>query len=158
MKITYDAQGDVAYIDLGDELTAAEGPRDLGDGIYIDFDSRNRLVGIELLDASIRLNLPRLKPFILKLDGSEFRWNLLLVDLYNRKRKELPVETAESGAKHWIEDIAEDFIKVRSELPEQSRKITRTQLENMDVTPGKEIDKRDVLYSLWELGRHHLNR
>ena len=158
MRITYDAQGDVAYIGLDDELTAAEGPRDLGDGIYIDFDSKNRLVGIELLDASIRLNLPRLKPFILKLDGPEFQWNLLLADLYNRKRTELPVETAESGAKHWITDIAEDFIEVRSEFPEQSRKITRNQLEIMDVTPSKKIDKRDVVYSLWELGRHHLNK
>ena len=154
MRITYDALVDVAYIRLDDELTAAEGPRDLGDDIYLDFDSQNRLVGIELLDASIRLNLPRLKPFIRKLDGPEFRWRLLLVDLYNRKWKELPVETAESGAKHWIEDIAEDSVKVRSDLSGQSWKITRTELENLDVTPNKLIDKADVRYSLWELGRH----
>ena len=158
MKITYDAQGDVAYISLDDALTAAEGPRDLGDGIYIDFDSKNRLVGIELLDASIRLNLPRLKPFILKLDGPEFRWNLLLVDLYNRKYKELPLETAESSTKHWVEEIAEDAIKVRSELSGQTREITRTELENLDVTPSKLIDKKDVLYSLWELGRYHMKQ
>ena len=153
MRITYDARGDVAYISIDEQLVAAEGPRDLGDDIYLDFDSRNRLIGIELLDASIRLNLPRLRPFITKLDGPEFRWSLLLVDLYNRKRKELPVDTAESGAKHWIEDIAEDFIRVRPELPNQSRKITRTQLEDMDVTPSSQIDKRDVMYSLWEIGR-----
>jgi uncharacterized protein YuzE len=158
MRITYDALGDVAYISLDDGLVAAEGPRDIGDDIYLDFDSQNRLIGIELLDASIRLNLPRLKPFILKLDGPEFRWNLLLVDLYNRKWKELPLETAESSTKHWIEEIAEDAIKVRSDLSGQTRKITRTQLENLDVTPSKLIDKADILHSLWELGRHHVKQ
>ena len=153
MKITYDAQVDVAYIRLDDELTAAEGPRDLGDDIYLDFDSWNRLIGIELLDASLRLNLSRLRPFIIKLDGPKFRWSLLLADLYNRKWKELPVETGDSGSKHWIEDIEEESVKVRSEPPGQIRRITRTQLEKLDVTPTKLIDKSDILFSLWELGR-----
>ena len=65
------------------------------------------------------------------------------------------MDTAESGAKHWIEDIAEDFVKVRSDLSGQTWKITRTELENLDVTPSRLIDKADVRYSLWELGRHH---
>ena len=153
MRITYDAQVDVAYIRLDDQLTAAEGPRDLGDDIFLDFDSHNRLVGIELLDASLRLNLSRLRPFIVKLDGPQFRWSLLLVDLYDREWKELPVEVGVTGCKHWIEDIAEESIKLRSELSGKSRKISRTQLENLDVTPSKQMDKNDILFSLWELGR-----
>ena len=155
MKITYDAQGDVAYISLDDQVISADGPRDLGDDIYLDFDSKNRLIGIELLDASIRLNLPRLKPFIQKIDGSEFRWTFLLVDLYDRKWKELPVVTSEPHTKHWIEDIEEATIKIRSDLSGQSRKITRDQLEDLDVTPSNRIDKADILYALWEIGRQH---
>ena len=158
MRITYDAQVDVAYIRLDDQLTAAEGPRDLGDDIYLDFDSHNRLVGIELLDASLRLNLPQLRPFIIKLDGPQFRWSLLLVDLYHRKWKELPVEIGITGNKHWIEDIAEESLKIRSELSGQSRRITRTQLENLDVTPSKQLDKNDILFSLWEIGRPKLSQ
>ena len=153
MRITYDAQGDVAYISLDEQLAAAEGPRDLGDDIYLDFDSRNRLIGIELLDASLRLNLPRLRPFITKLDGPKFRWSLLLVDLYNRKWKELPVETDKSGDKHWVEEIAEESVEVRSASSSKVRKILRSQLEDLDVTPSKLIDERDVLFSLWEIGR-----
>ena len=153
MNITYDAQGDVAYIRLDEQLVAAEGPRDLGDDIYLDFDSRNRLIGIELLDASLRLNLRRLRPFIVKLDGPKFSWNLLLVDLYNRKWKELPVETDNNGDKHWVKEIAEESVEVRSATSDEVRKITRTQLENLDVTPIKLIDQSDVLYSLWMIGR-----
>ena len=68
------------------------------------------------------------------------------------------VEVGGAGNKHWIEDIAEESIKLQSELSGQSRRITRTQLENLDVTPSKQMDKDDILFSLWEIGRPKLSQ
>jgi uncharacterized protein YuzE len=56
MTVTYEEKTDVLYISLDD------GPKQLhcqevGDGIVFDLGDGNRIVGIEILDASKRVNL-----------------------------------------------------------------------------------------------------
>lgn len=54
MKITYDAQTDVAYIYVKGEIRAGEASRTVpvpGTDIALDFDSVGRLLGIEVLNA-----------------------------------------------------------------------------------------------------------
>ena len=63
MRITYDPHADAAYIYLADVATGLE-TRCVDDDIYADFDADNRLVGIEVLDASRRLDLEVLRPII----------------------------------------------------------------------------------------------
>ena len=52
MKISYDREIDALYI-LFTETTVTT--KRLEDGISLDYDAANRLVGIEILDASQRL-------------------------------------------------------------------------------------------------------
>ncbi len=63
MRITYDAHADAAYIYLAHVATGLE-TRCVDDDIYADFDADDRLVGIEVLDASRRLDLEVLRPII----------------------------------------------------------------------------------------------
>lgn len=61
MKIEIDKEVDAAYIYLEEQIKTGEAARTInvnGD-IILDFDSSNRLVGIEVLNAS--KNLPKLQ-------------------------------------------------------------------------------------------------
>ena len=50
MKISYDREADSAYIQLSDEQP--DGALEAMDGVNIDLTPENRMVGIEILEAS----------------------------------------------------------------------------------------------------------
>ncbi len=56
MKITYDSKADALYIYLTSELHRVE-TRQMDEDVMLDFDLSDRLVGIEVLGASVRLEL-----------------------------------------------------------------------------------------------------
>jgi uncharacterized protein YuzE len=53
MRITYDPDVDAVYITFGD--TAPFDSHDVMDGVIIDVDAGGRILGIEVLDARVRL-------------------------------------------------------------------------------------------------------
>ena len=65
MRITYDAKADAVYIYLTDEVSEPE-TRKVDSEINLDFDTSGRLVGIEVLAASERLDLAHLLPVTLE--------------------------------------------------------------------------------------------
>ena len=67
LRITYDAQADAVYIYLTERIKEPE-TREVDDDIILDFDAQERLVGIEVLDASKRLDLNYLLPVMERLD------------------------------------------------------------------------------------------
>ncbi|MBW2994803.1 DUF2283 domain-containing protein [Candidatus Woesearchaeota archaeon] len=54
MKFQYDKEADAAYIYLKDRIAAGEVKKTVarGKNIILDFDKNNKLIGIEVLDAS----------------------------------------------------------------------------------------------------------
>ena len=54
MKIEYSKSADALYVYFK-EATVAKS-REIEDGVVLDFDSNNHLVGVEILDASHRLS------------------------------------------------------------------------------------------------------
>lgn len=55
MKVFYDEQVDALYLELGDEQP--EGVVEIADGVNLDTTASNRIAGIEILDASHKLDL-----------------------------------------------------------------------------------------------------
>jgi uncharacterized protein YuzE len=53
VKITYDPEGDVLYIQLREESPTDS--TDIEEGVTAELDSRGHLVAVEILDASQRL-------------------------------------------------------------------------------------------------------
>ena len=149
MRITYDAEADAAYIYLTDLIDAPD-TRDADTDIYLDFDSGDRLVGIEVLDASKRLDLHYLAPLLYKLDEMGLRWHQLHRELLKRKREGMPVESSTTHAKNWIEEVGEDHVVVRSERTGNSRKITRHEVEDRDVE--KHVGKQRIILALRVIG------
>ena len=61
MQIHYDSKGDLLYIRL-DEATQEIINRRVSEDIVLDIGENERIVGIEILDASKRINLKTLLP------------------------------------------------------------------------------------------------
>lgn len=61
MQILYNAKTDLLYLRLDDRKQQVTNER-LSEDIVLDLGEGNRIVGIEILDASKHLNLERLLP------------------------------------------------------------------------------------------------
>lgn len=55
MKVTYDREVDALYIRFKESFVTT---KHVDDGIALDYDAANHLAGIEILDASLRLDNP----------------------------------------------------------------------------------------------------
>jgi uncharacterized protein YuzE len=61
MEIRYNAKTDLLYIRIDDQKQAVINRR-LAEDVVLDIGEEDRIVGIEILDASKRLNLEKLFP------------------------------------------------------------------------------------------------
>ena len=61
MQILYNAKADLVYLRLDDRKQQVINKR-ISDNIVLDVGEDNKIVGIEILDASKHLNLERLLP------------------------------------------------------------------------------------------------
>ncbi len=66
MKVFYDNEVDALYLKLGDETP--DGVIEITEGVSLDTTSNNRIVGIEILDASKRIDLKTILSYTLELD------------------------------------------------------------------------------------------
>jgi uncharacterized protein YuzE len=66
MKVYYDNEVDALYLKLGDE--PPEGVIEIAEGVNLDTISLNKIVGIEILDASKKLDLNTILTYTLELD------------------------------------------------------------------------------------------
>lgn len=58
MKLNYHPETDSLYIDLADGPSAES--REVSSGVVLDFDAKGNLVGIDIDNASIKVNLAKL--------------------------------------------------------------------------------------------------
>jgi uncharacterized protein YuzE len=68
MKVVYDNKVDAVYIKLGNEKP--EGVSELAEGVNLDLTANGRLVGIEILDASRRMDVSTILSYALDVDKS----------------------------------------------------------------------------------------
>ena len=66
MKVFYDNQVDALYIMLGEEKP--EGVSELAEGVNLDITQNGKLVGIEIIDASKKINIETILSYSLELD------------------------------------------------------------------------------------------
>ena len=67
MKVNYDRQADAIYIKLGNKKP--DGVVEITDGVNLDTTAENKIVGIEILNASKKLNIKTI--FTYELDLSD---------------------------------------------------------------------------------------
>ncbi len=66
MRVHYDAEVDAIYIKLGNQKP--DGVVELTEGVNLDTTSKNKIVGIEILHASKRMNIKTILSYELALD------------------------------------------------------------------------------------------
>ena len=66
MKVVYDNEVDALYLKLGEETP--EGVSEIGEGVNLDMTRSGKLVGIEILDASKRMDIRTILSYVLDLD------------------------------------------------------------------------------------------
>ena len=66
MKVYYDDEVDALYLELGDETP--EGVVEISEGVGLDTTSEGKLVGIEILKASERMDIKTILSYTLELD------------------------------------------------------------------------------------------
>lgn len=66
MKVYYDDEVDALYIRLGDETP--EGVVELSDGVNLDTTSDNKIIGIEILEASKKIDLKTILSYSLEFE------------------------------------------------------------------------------------------
>ncbi|MFH1288485.1 MAG: DUF2283 domain-containing protein [bacterium] len=66
MRVYYDNEIDALYLKLGNEQP--EGVIEMSEGVNLDTTSGNKIVGIEILDASKKINLKTILSYTLDFD------------------------------------------------------------------------------------------
>jgi uncharacterized protein YuzE len=66
MKVHYDDEADALYLKLGDE--SPEGVIEIAEGVNLDTTSEDKIVGLEILDASKKIDLKTILSYTLELD------------------------------------------------------------------------------------------
>ncbi|GAN32502.1 MAG: DUF2283 domain-containing protein [Candidatus Brocadia sp. AMX2] len=66
MKVYYDDEVDALYLKLGDEIP--EGAIEISEGVNIDTTSKDKIVGIEILNASKKIDLKTILSYTLEFD------------------------------------------------------------------------------------------
>ena len=157
MRITYDSLADAAYIYLVEKRNHMESVlvEEVDFWLVVDLDPEHRLEGIEVLDASTRLDLKYLRPHIDKLDGPFFRWFHLARELESLLKKEQPIDSTEYHGKAWVTEVGQDTVKIRFDGISETREIAKAELEDLDITPTKVIENLGIMHTLYEMGRPH---
>ena len=66
MKVYYDDEVDALYLKLGDEIP--EGVIEISEGVNLDTTSEDKIVGIEILDASKKIDLKTMLSYTLEFE------------------------------------------------------------------------------------------
>ncbi len=66
MKVYYDKEVDALYIKLGNKTP--EGVIEISEGVNLDTTSDDKIVGIEILDASKKIDIKTILSYTLELD------------------------------------------------------------------------------------------
>ena len=71
MRVHYDNEVDALYIKLGNQKP--EGVIEISEGVNLDTTSENKIVGIEILNASKKTNIKTILSYELELDNKLIR-------------------------------------------------------------------------------------
>jgi uncharacterized protein YuzE len=87
MKVYYDSEVDALYLKLGKENP--EGVIEISEGVNIDTTPEGKIVGIEILDVSKKIDIKTILTYTLELDK-----NLVTPKIHHKR---LHVHTASTG-------------------------------------------------------------
>ena len=156
MRITDDPWADAVSFQI------ASSPKGIVDYALVDedtivhFDSKNRIVELEVLAASHRLDLDFLLPEITLLGDEGYEtWRKLQVALWRFKQTGQPVVAGAKEKAYWISKVENHAVILIPESSSTPVKIYEEDLENPDLTAHNKLGRGELVEALWELGHYH---
>ena len=157
MEITYDPWGDVVSFHIGGPEKAIVNYANVDEDTVVHFDGDNRIVELEVLAASQRLNLDVLLPEITILGDEHYPyWRKLQVALWRYKQTGQPVVAGAKEKTYWITKLDNRAVTLISESSSTPLKIYEEDLDNPDLAAHEMLDRGELVEALWELGHYHL--
>jgi uncharacterized protein YuzE len=154
MRITYDPWADAVSFHIGSPEKGIVDYADVDGDTFIHFDPDNRIVAMEILGASRRLDLDFLLPEITLLGDEGYQtWRRLQVALWRRKQAGQPIIAGAKEKTYWISQIENHSVTLIAESV--SVTISEQDLDNLDIASHKKLTRGDIVEALWELGQYH---
>ena len=150
MKIRYDPTYDIAYIYVAGQVKYA-GTYSLDFDIHLDLDPDGRLLGIEVLDATRRLDLAY--PFLVTRDDKiPAGWPQLQEELRRRMDVGLPIIFGSKKDTGRILEVGKDHVVLSADsLSGQTFTVSAAELEDRGCSSQKD---EDFLKALRTLGQY----
>lgn len=155
MRITYDPWADAVSFHIAGPEKGIVDFADVDEDTIIHFDSENRIVELEVLAASQRLDLDFLLPEITLLgDEGYATWRKLQVALWRYKQAGQPIVAGATEKIYWVSKIENHAVTLIAESAAAPVKISEQDLDNRDITAHKKLARGEIVEALWELGQY----
>ena len=156
MRITYDPWSDAVSFHIASPEKGIVDYADVDGDTIIHFDGDNRIVELEVLAASQRLDLDFLLPEITLLGDEGYQtWRKLQVALWQYKQAGRPIVAGVKERIYWISKIENHAVTLTAESSSESVTISEQDLDNRDIATHKKLARGEIIEALWELGQYH---
>lgn len=156
MKITYDPWADAVSIYLGSPDRGIVDYADVDPDTILHFDSDKRIVELEILAASRRLDLDLLLPEITLLGEKEYKtWRKLQVALWRHKQTGQPIVTGVDEKAYIVCKIEDHAVTLLAEPSSAMVTIYEQDLDNPNIPSDQRLADTELSKVLWEMGDYH---
>ena len=156
MKITYDPWADAVSFHMATSEKGIVDYAEVDGDTFIHFDSENRIIELEVLAASKRLDLDFLLPEITLFGDEGYEtWRKLQVALWRLKQAGQPIVAGPNEKIYWITKIENHSIILFGEALSASVTISEQDLDNPDIAVHKKFERGELVQALWEMGGYH---
>ena len=156
MKITYDPWADTVSFHMATSEKGIVDYAEVDGDTFIHFDSENRIIELEVLAASKRLDLDFLLPEITLFGDEGYEtWRKLQVALWRLKQAGQPIVAGPNEKIYWITKIENHSIILFGEALSAPVSISEQDLDNPDIAVHKKFERGELVEALWEMGGYH---
>ena len=156
MRITYDPWADAVSFHIGGPGSGIVDYAAVDGDTIIHFDGDNRIVELEVLAASHRLDLDFLLPEITLLGDEGYKtWRKLQVALWRCKQAGQPIITEGKEKNYWIFKIENHSVALIPESSSTPVIIFEQDLDDPDISAHKKMERGELVEALWELGHYY---
>lgn len=153
MRITYDPWADAVSFKIGGPGKGIVDYVDVDADTIVHFDSDKRIVELEILAASQRLDLDYLLPEITLLGEEEYKtWRKLQVALWRHKQTGQPIVAGVDENAYTVSKIENHAVTLLAEPSATTVTIHQQDLDNLDIPVGQSLALSELVKVLWRMG------
>lgn len=154
-RITYDPWADAVSFHIGGPEKFIVDYADVDGDAIVHFDGDNRIVALEVLAASQRLDLDFLLPEITLLGDEGYQtWRKPQGALWRYKQAGQPIVAGAKEKTYRISKIENHAVTLIAESSSAPVTISEQDLDNFDIAAHRNLPLGEIVEALWGLGQY----